>query len=87
MADMYWGACFLLGLRQTGLYTQLDTHRSQSGQVPVSICSVFVKGDSLLFLREGDWRAFSFYEVEAKLDWIHSLPPRRWACVQLGTDS
>src|ERR1700687_363593 len=34
--------------------------------------------------REGDWRAFSFYKVEANLAWIHGLPPRRCACVQLG---
>src|SRR5260370_15578504 len=33
--------------------------------------------------REGNWREFSFYEEEANLDWIHGLPPRRCACVQL----
>ena len=33
--------------------------------------------------REGNWRAFSFYVVEANLAWIHSQPPRRCACVQL----
>jgi hypothetical protein len=32
------------------------------------------------------WRP-SFYEVEANLDWIHSLSLVRCACVQLGADS
>jgi hypothetical protein len=33
---------------------------------------------------EGNWAAFSFYEVEANLEWIHSLPPSAMCCVQLG---
>src|SRR3981189_2204215 len=34
-------------------------------------------GENCIFSsrREGNWRAFSFYEVEANLAWIHSLPP------------
>jgi hypothetical protein len=34
--------------------------------------------------REGNWPPFSFYQVGAISDWIHSLPPRRCACVHLG---
>jgi hypothetical protein len=38
-----------------------------------------------LGLGEGKCRRLSFYDKEANLDWIQCLPPRRCACIQLGT--
>jgi len=74
------------GSKSGGINSIVESRASPPGQTRSQSLHYPTRGSSIFFQKsEGDCRAFSFYQQEANLDWIQSLPPRRCACVHLGT--